>query len=247
MNPSGNSIVRKINDRACREPSCTNTKLKGSSMSLCKQCKTVFYCSAVCQRKDWPCHKSWCKKQGAQLAREAAKAGRLPEDFEAWRLAMGPMLYTWLCVGALQVKRHPDNIQKKFALLTLRQRKEGVSNVLKSFEYESIEVFDRSELGRVTGGTSEAVDSLVQHVRECDDKVKSQGKAGAALVLTEIITPDGAERSLLRFSPVAIRMAELELEEDTEWERRTKIIINEGKNIKHIIAKQERRGMLETT
>lgn len=146
---------------------------------------------------------------------------------------------------ALELKRHPDNIQKKFALLTLREKKEGVSTPLKTFEYERIEVFDQSELARITGAFGMGLEDMLQHVRECDEKAKSQGKAGVAILVTEIKTPDGAERSLIRFSPVAVRKAELEQKEDTQWAQRIRIIINEGRNIKHLIAKQEKRGMIE--
>jgi hypothetical protein len=118
MHPSGEIIPREIIDRACHETSCTHTKLRGYAMSFCKPCQSVFYCvrlslspstplirrlcqSVACQRKDWPRHKSFCRMQAAELAREAPAAGRLPQIFEAWRLAMGPPMFSCLVVGGV--------------------------------------------------------------------------------------------------------------------------------------------------
>ncbi|KAJ7507067.1 hypothetical protein B0H11DRAFT_2318401 [Mycena galericulata] len=243
MPPSGDSVAHGFIDRACHEVSCLNTKLKGSSMSFCKQCTSVFYCSAACQRKDWPRHKSFCRMQATALALEAT-AGRLPKDFEAWRHAMGPPVFSCICVGALELKRHPENLDNKFVFLTLRERKEGVTTPAKAFEYEDIQVFDRSELSRATGAVNG--DAIIQHVHDADEQqqMKSVVKARAGLVVIKIKTPDGARVSLLRASPVSVVMSEVEREEDFLWEHRIRRVINEGINMKHLKAKQEKNEML---
>lgn len=43
---------------------CATTKSKvGSGLQKCSRCKTAFYCSTECQRKDWGTHKNVCKPQ----------------------------------------------------------------------------------------------------------------------------------------------------------------------------------------
>jgi hypothetical protein len=43
-----------------------------SSMRQCGRCRMVKYCGTVCQRKDWPSHKTWCNLHRG-VYREAKK------------------------------------------------------------------------------------------------------------------------------------------------------------------------------
>lgn len=144
-----------------------------------------------------------------------------------------------MTVIAMELNPHPENIHKKFIILTVRERKEGVSSPLKAFEYERIEVFERSDFSQVTGASN--VDELFQHVQDSQEKTKSLDKQfGVGLVLIEIKTPDGTKTSLIRASPVMVRTEELKFKKESQWEDRIRRIINEGISIERVLAKLER-------
>ncbi|CAL1695602.1 unnamed protein product [Somion occarium] len=44
---------------------CASQRLyRLNEISRCSKCKCIFYCSAQCQRNDWPRHKAYCKSTG---------------------------------------------------------------------------------------------------------------------------------------------------------------------------------------
>ena len=43
----------------------------GVSLKTCKECMTIKYCGATCQRKHWPKHKKDCKIRAVELRDEA--------------------------------------------------------------------------------------------------------------------------------------------------------------------------------
>lgn len=54
-------IFKKCNiDRSCCAPECKRVG-KNLTRMKCSACKLSYYCSAECQRDDWPAHKVYCK------------------------------------------------------------------------------------------------------------------------------------------------------------------------------------------
>ena len=45
----------------CCAPGCTSVPSSSSKLLLCGGCRAASYCSAECQRRDWPNHKVQCK------------------------------------------------------------------------------------------------------------------------------------------------------------------------------------------
>ncbi|KAJ7216016.1 hypothetical protein GGX14DRAFT_696434 [Mycena pura] len=235
------SIVHKLKEHSCGRPGCTNSKLGGASMRRCKQCHHEYYCSEECQEADWSQHKSICQFQAEMLARENETVGSIGEDYDAWRLAMGPMLFTWIVVNALAVFHHPEHIQTKFVMLSVKQKTERPVKALKMYCFKSILVFDRSALPQVCPGTSGTMEEIIH---DADERARAQGKAGVAMLLTCVTRPDGKSRALLRNCPVVLRMEELQVGESPGWEKKMQEIIDEGRSIKKMIAKAEKTGML---
>ncbi|KAJ7719696.1 hypothetical protein DFH07DRAFT_937408 [Mycena maculata] len=240
---SAESVTHKITEHSCKLPACSNSKLQGKVMRLCAQCKSVHYCSTDCQRADWPNHKQLCKRLAAARDTEESEGnGDLAEDFAAWQAAMGPLLLTWICTYGLTVYRHPENIRTKFIFLSLKARAERPFTPLKMFEYGSITVLDMSALDGLLGGSAQ---DIKDHISESDKQVKAKGKAGTALVIVSVKRPGGSGPPFVRVVPVVLRMEELAQDEFMGWENMAKDIINEGRSIKHRVAKLEKSGQLE--
>ena len=39
---------------------CVTCAAESRKMMCCRGCRVAYYCSAACQRKDWPSHKAYC-------------------------------------------------------------------------------------------------------------------------------------------------------------------------------------------
>jgi len=179
------------------------------------------------------------------LALEAKTSGGVAPDFEAWREAMTPLLFMWICIYGLAVYRHPENIWTKFVVLSIRQREPRPSGALKLFLCENIEVVDRSTAdSRLLGDDEVAIKEMLESSRQQDEQAKQQGHVGAAILLVRIMTPDG-ECLTLRCMPVIIRQNALHFEPMMGWESLMKDIINEGRSIKRQVAKREKAGQLK--
>jgi hypothetical protein len=101
------------------------------------------------------------------------------------------------------------------------------------FEYVRIETFDRSALRFALGGDAAATQELVNQFREFNDLEKSWGKAGVALLIINVLSPEGEHFTLARVMPVVLRMDELNQCETPSWRDAMKDIINKGTSIKH--------------
>lgn len=70
---------------AAKEPrlSCRNCGLSGVRLQRCSACKSVYYCSAACQRADWPRHTPECGSLASAAAGQAApQAIQEPDGME---------------------------------------------------------------------------------------------------------------------------------------------------------------------
>ncbi|KAJ7814825.1 hypothetical protein B0H14DRAFT_2603868 [Mycena olivaceomarginata] len=257
------SMVHRLVEHSCAFLGCTNSKLQGAAMRLCAQCKTLYYCldealcadagdlkGRDCQRVDWARHKAWCKTQAERLERQAENSGGLAEDFEAWYECIYDIPATirsetfHSVAPGLAVFNHPDNIRTKFVVLSLRKRIESASTQRKMFEYVHIETFDRSALRLALGGDAATTQELVDQFSEANDREKSRGKAGVALLIIKVLSPEGEHITLARAMPVVLRMDELNQSETPGWRDAIKDIINKGTSIKHRIAMKEKAGEL---
>ncbi|KAJ7908710.1 hypothetical protein B0H13DRAFT_2016327 [Mycena leptocephala] len=221
------SIVHRLVEHTCSHPGCTNSKLQGAAMRLCAQCKTLYYCT----------HAELLKRQAETTS------GGLGEDFSAWRVAVGPIVFTWICVQGLAVFNNPDNIRTKFVVLSVRKRIESASTPRKMYEYVRIDTFDLSALQLALGEDAAATQEVVNRFREDDDLQKSRGKAGVALLIVNVLSPGDEHIILLRAQmPVILRMDELSQNEMPSWKDAIKDIINQGTSIKQRVARKEKAG-----
>ncbi|KAJ7042287.1 hypothetical protein C8F04DRAFT_1077288 [Mycena alexandri] len=238
------SLVHKIREHSCTFPGCKNSKLRGASMHLCKGCDLRFYCGTDCQRPDWPRHKDECRRQAA--CEEAAKQthGTLSDDFKAWHAAMGPLFFTEICVHGLGISDRPEHIQTKFIVLGVQERLERPSTPLKMFTYKGVAVLDRTCLEQFLGPGH----GVHEEMRESDEQAKRQGKAGAALILVYITPAEGRTHpnKYFRVMPIILRMEELQPKKNIgpQWKDGLKYVVNDGKSLKRVFAKQEKRGEL---
>ncbi|KAJ7620145.1 hypothetical protein FB45DRAFT_871202 [Roridomyces roridus] len=189
------------NDMFCFEESCENSRLKGYTLSRCKKCRNTYYCSVACQRKDWPRHKEWCK--------HAAATAALGDD------ALSQEFDRDICVHLMHGHTDPEYIETKMVLLKLRQRQSGgtaVLNPLQIYRFESVELLDRSYLPALTNASPNSLRLMNQFVREWHEKAQrfTTEVCAAAWVVTEIFTPDGSKRVMIRHTPVTVTMPMLQ-------------------------------------
>ncbi|KAJ6592842.1 hypothetical protein B0H19DRAFT_1245657 [Mycena capillaripes] len=229
----------------CGGHGCTNSKLSGASMRLCRQCKAVNYCGRECQRADWPRHKAWCKSQAARMAQEEEAGIAGPRvHCNAWQSAMGPLLFEWICVQGLGVSQRPHNIQTQFVVLSVRERQPRPSALRNLFTYESIEVFANGALKAILGGQEAFTVETREHVHRQDTAAKERGNAGAALLVVNVLKFDDGRIILSHCIPVVIAMEYLLHPALPGWKDSMKDIINEGTNIKRQTARREKAGEL---
>jgi MYND finger len=60
-NPSEELKATFTHNYANECASCHKWRTTAHKVSKCSRCLTTYYCSATCQRADWPSHKQVCK------------------------------------------------------------------------------------------------------------------------------------------------------------------------------------------
>lgn len=50
----------------CHYPPCCKIETELREFSICGQCQQVRYCGPLCQERDWPLHKKYCKEKAKQ-------------------------------------------------------------------------------------------------------------------------------------------------------------------------------------
>lgn len=47
----------------CHYPPCIKIENKPKELSICGRCQQARYCGFVCQQRDWPFHKKFCREK----------------------------------------------------------------------------------------------------------------------------------------------------------------------------------------
>ena len=64
--------------RVCLKPGPTEGSDDVKPLLKCSKCKSVFYCSVECQKKDYKNHKAWCYDRGTVLNVEMTPKNKIP-------------------------------------------------------------------------------------------------------------------------------------------------------------------------
>ncbi|KAJ7042264.1 hypothetical protein C8F04DRAFT_1176423 [Mycena alexandri] len=137
-----------------------------------------------------------------------------------------------------------EHIQPPFILWTHSSENNAneSSTPLKMFTYKSVAVLDRTCLEQFLPPGH----GVHEVMRESDEQAKRQGKAGAALILVYITPAEGKTHpsKYFRVMPIILRMEELQPKKNigSGWKDGLKYFVNEGKSLKRVIAKQEKRA-----
>ena len=51
----------------CRYPPCTRIERELREFSICGRCQEARYCGTICQQRDWPSHKKYCRERRRPL------------------------------------------------------------------------------------------------------------------------------------------------------------------------------------
>lgn len=68
-NANGEQVIEEddtLSFYECHYPPCCKIETELREFSICGQCQQVRYCGALCQERDWPSHKKYCKEKAKQ-------------------------------------------------------------------------------------------------------------------------------------------------------------------------------------
>ncbi|KAJ6511186.1 hypothetical protein C8R45DRAFT_1207878 [Mycena sanguinolenta] len=200
--------------RVCDLPDCKNYK----NLSKCNRCKTARYCSKECQKADWPHHKAYCNMVKDFPPEKDPQTGGEPPLQRHLRLWTSRFNGSLVCatIVALDLHRHPDNIDNFGLVVTLHPRphKEAGSR----FKLISAVVTPMEEvmtkfillLGSQSQGLEHGVNLMKLHKQHRDElKARTKGMEDyATMIVVATNTGDnalpGGLQTEIRFKPIGI-------------------------------------------
>ncbi|TBU31065.1 hypothetical protein BD311DRAFT_717252 [Dichomitus squalens] len=133
----------------------------------CGKCKYARYCSAECQKLDWPDHKHTCGKFETPIM-----------DAAGWR-RMYKGVWEWAAAEGLEAHSTPHKIHTHCLLVDVVWGDRLVGSTPSYFELMSVRVDPIAELGPVTDAMSAALDRDAEICR----KIQEEGGLGQARVV----------------------------------------------------------------
>ncbi|XP_037082799.1 zinc finger MYND domain-containing protein 19-like [Pollicipes pollicipes] len=63
LDGNGDSAEEECIYYECKNPPCTRIEREVREFSICGRCQTARYCGTICQQRDWPAHKKFCRER----------------------------------------------------------------------------------------------------------------------------------------------------------------------------------------
>ncbi|KAJ7086799.1 hypothetical protein B0H15DRAFT_950311 [Mycena belliarum] len=115
-----NTMPQQWTTRMCDLRDCENH----TNLKECARCKTAMYCSKECQKADWAHHKPMCKLGSDFPPATDPETGGEPALQRHLRLWTARFNGSLVCatIVALELNKHPENIDKWGLLINLQPR-----------------------------------------------------------------------------------------------------------------------------
>ncbi|KAJ7113037.1 hypothetical protein C8R44DRAFT_797109 [Mycena epipterygia] len=113
-------VPNTVTTRMCDLRDCKNHE----NLNKCARCRTAMYCSRECQKADWANHKPYCKSVKDFPPPVDPETGGEPPLQRHLRLWTARFNSSLVCatIVALELHKHPENIDKVGLVVSLRPR-----------------------------------------------------------------------------------------------------------------------------